>query len=432
MQNKTIQADTWNSDIETPIGKFLNGMYYYLIRPQDIKNGDSAFLGNCSAVNSCWFSPILDTSHLVTFTTEYDTDRFGKLNNGTLPFTPKLERITGLNSTNIDIGEIEAYPPVERDSYKNPNNESRLLNYPYSFGYIHDGFNIPYEVKYHENLIVDNKIKVKSKAFLSDKGTYSIFLDGNKGDYWGTMESNINTAPLDIPVSSSAYSNWSSTQKAQDNFNTRSALMTNTANMNATNMQYNLANNQASFNTGVNAITSLARLDIGGVAKSFVNSHQEQKRNNLNNAIAQMQGNLNKEIAIGQKSAMQKDLQNTPRTMISTGSDVCFSMYLNQKSIKFFRYGISEEYRKRLCDYFTMYGYKQSRLMSIDLRSRKIFNYIKTIGCNMKSKEKKTIPMVHLMQLKNIFDNGVTIWHIDTNGGRYIDYVKDNTETTLY
>ena len=42
--------------------------------------------------------------------------------------------------------------------------------------------------------------------------------------------------------------------------------------------------------------------------------------------------------------------------------------------------------------------------------------------------EGTNIPRSHLEQLKEIFDNGVTVWHIDRNGVTVDDYSMDNYE----
>lgn len=81
--------------------------------------------------------------------------------------------------------------------------------------------------------------------------------------------------------------------------------------------------------------------------------------------------------------------------------------------------------RKKIGDYFAMFGYKQNKLMDINVNSRHYYNYVKTIGINIKSNK---IPSNYLNTLKNIFDNGVTIWHIDNENVNIGDYSMDNKE----
>lgn len=81
--------------------------------------------------------------------------------------------------------------------------------------------------------------------------------------------------------------------------------------------------------------------------------------------------------------------------------------YINHKCIKY-------EFAKIIDDYFTMFGYKVNKLGTPALRSRTNWNYIETKNVNITG----NIPQEHLQIIKNMFDNGVTLWHND-NVGNY-------------
>lgn len=74
---------------------------------------------------------------------------------------------------------------------------------------------------------------------------------------------------------------------------------------------------------------------------------------------------------------------------------------------------------KQIDDYFTRYGYATMKLGKPNIISRKYFNYIKTQGCNIKT----NAPSSDKAKICDIFDKGVTFWHIsgtnDTNVGNY-------------
>ena len=72
-----------------------------------------------------------------------------------------------------------------------------------------------------------------------------------------------------------------------------------------------------------------------------------------------------------------------------------------------------------------MFGYKQNKVSTPNIRSRYYFNYIKTVGCNLNT---NSIPRSHLEELKGIFDRGTTIWHVDREGVVVGDYSNDNYE----
>lgn len=68
---------------------------------------------------------------------------------------------------------------------------------------------------------------------------------------------------------------------------------------------------------------------------------------------------------------------------------------------------IKPEYAEIIDNFFEMYGYKINKLKVPETTSRKYWNYVKTIDINMEG----NIPETDLTELKNIFNNGVTIWH---------------------
>jgi hypothetical protein len=67
-----------------------------------------------------------------------------------------------------------------------------------------------------------------------------------------------------------------------------------------------------------------------------------------------------------------------------------------------------------------MYGYKLNEVKTPNLRSRQHFNFIQTVGANIQG----NIPGDDIEKLKNIFNNGITLWHGDYVG----DYTKSNGE----
>ncbi len=445
MENWT--SDNWNTNAYVSgINKIVPlGMYYYYVDEGDIEN-ISGVIGNCNAINSCWFTPIFSFADFDLAQVPYDTQRFGKAI-GSLDTTPNVKRITGVKSHIKDLGTFKKYN-VNRPNHnlRDWRNESRLLNFPYSYCMISDNINMPLEVRYHEIFpydVTDNTFKIACSSMLSDKGSYNIFVRGNKGDHLGTMESLMSSSPTEIPVSSSAYAQWSSTQKASTN----QSLMNNLQSLSQANAfsqeGINLQRKQSGVNTmlGVtgNTLSGIGNLMTGNLGGALgnvfggiqqgINYGQQMQQLNLKSDHSHRAYALGQSQAIGSKKAMIKDLNNTPRSMMSTGSDILFSLKNSGARIDLYRYTLTTQYKERLGDYFAMYGYKQARVMSVNLRSRRDYNYIQTIGANITNKYiNRTIPKDHLRKLTEIFDNGVTIWHIDRNGGLFQNYKYDNVE----
>ena len=83
---------------------------------------------------------------------------------------------------------------------------------------------------------------------------------------------------------------------------------------------------------------------------------------------------------------------------------------------------IKREYAEMVDDFFTMYGYQTNRLKVPNVSSRPFFNYVQTIDCNIVG----GIPSDDMERLKNVYNNGVTLWkHTATVG----DYSVDNSPT---
>ena len=84
-----------------------------------------------------------------------------------------------------------------------------------------------------------------------------------------------------------------------------------------------------------------------------------------------------------------------------------------------------EAVMERIGLYFHTYGYAQNKMMKPNLRSRYYFNFIKTLDANVRG---AGIPREHLNKIKNIFNQGTTIWHVDRGSVVVGDYTKDNYE----
>ena len=81
---------------------------------------------------------------------------------------------------------------------------------------------------------------------------------------------------------------------------------------------------------------------------------------------------------------------------------------------------IKPEFAKIIDDYFSMYGYKVNSVKTPNIRGRRNWNYVKTIGCNLIG----DIPQLDLQKIKNMFDTGITLWH---NSSTFLDYSQDNS-----
>ena len=81
---------------------------------------------------------------------------------------------------------------------------------------------------------------------------------------------------------------------------------------------------------------------------------------------------------------------------------------------------IKDQYAKVIDDYFSMYGYKTNLVKLPNLNNRSNWNYVKTINCNLLG----DLPQKDLQKIKDLFNNGITLWH---NPETFLDYSQTNS-----
>lgn len=72
-----------------------------------------------------------------------------------------------------------------------------------------------------------------------------------------------------------------------------------------------------------------------------------------------------------------------------------------------------------LDEYFDQFGYKCNRVKLPNIKGRRNWNFVKTVGCYIEA----DIPQDDLAEIKNMFDKGITIWH---NPATFADYSQTN------
>lgn len=102
----------------------------------------------------------------------------------------------------------------------------------------------------------------------------------------------------------------------------------------------------------------------------------------------------------------------------TNSSDIMFS--LAEIGISFYRVSIKEEFARIIDDFFSMYGYKTNKLKTPNINNRSNWNYVKTVGCNIIG----DIPQKDLQKIKDLFNNGITLWHNPTT---FLDYSQSNS-----
>lgn len=359
--------------------------------------------------------------------------------------------ITGA-STTLNVLKVNNYSrltPIDMgNKYSNfpQYSESKLLMYPYSFTELTtlrgDALNIKNEYVSGDNLVLGllnmisstNKLTIEIRNYLI-KNTSVV---GN----WDIENSLVDLSDSTLPIVDDYTASY-----LQSNSNANKVAVQNARNS----METTIANSDRSFNTSManretnmwgGILKTLGQAMIaGGIAglsddsagamkmvggalntivdtgTSYLNAQRNAQLSQANTRASAKTDYNNTQATI---LAKVKDAQMVPATARALGGNYLFDyangtygVYVRKKTIR-------KEYADKLTDYFKQYGYKVNRLEVPNFKTRQNWNYIKMAEPNIYG----NIPMDDLTQLKDIFSNGITLWHGDYIG----DYSLANME----
>lgn len=136
---------------------------------------------------------------------------------------------------------------------------------------------------------------------------------------------------------------------------------------------------------GLGAAGNLLSGNIGGALSSFLGIAQNVAKVNATKSLPPQAG--------GQTA---------------NGAMVAF----RAKDFLFSDLSVRAEFARIIDDYWTKYGYPCHELRQMNFISRPSFNFIKTQGCKVRG----NIPQWARIEIQNIFDSGITLWHTDDIG----------------
>jgi hypothetical protein len=316
-----------------------------------------------------------------------------------------VEHVTIQDATNTfntlyvaNVNQYEEHIKDLGDKYSGFANveESKLLMYPYSVTILTDMKGNQQEIRNEYIKSPNLRLGIKGSIGTSNKVSYQV-KDYNMTEssipHSGAVSLEnaiINNSPNDVPIITDLLSAY-----LQGNRNT----IENQKNSIAFNGTMNMLGGAFS------GIGQALQRNAGGVAETGFGMVSAYGNTNL-----QLQG----------LQAKQSDINNVPAQISKMGGNTAFDFGNSIKGVYVVKKQIKYEYRKRLGDYFKMYGYKINELKTPNLRSRQHFNYIQTVGANIVG----DVPAPDLEKIRSMFDNGVTLWH----GDWVLDYSQTNAE----
>ena len=154
-----------------------------------------------------------------------------------------------------------------------------------------------------------------------------------------------------------------------------------------------------------------------------LNSYTTNIQNALRNQTTKYQAETNIQNAIDTYNAKLRDARATADTIVTGGSD----------AIRYFDIGLyipwiyiltpQYEYIQKAKQVFNVRGYATNLVELPNLHTRKSWNYIQTVKCNIVSHD---IDVMDLERIKQCFDNGITLWHTKD----IANYTLNNDELT--
>lgn len=395
----------------TIINDIPTGLYYYYIPVGEVQK--ASYLGFATTVESVTYNPFLDLENVTITETTFDTERYGTPDST----IPKCYRLLSNTKVSKLLGSINLYENLDKDI------ETKMLIYPYRYFIITDYINQALLIK--PQLLKNGKIEVQVMTTpLTLEGKYNINVKGYKNDNIGNLEGMTNNTSFMLPVTSSAYSQFLATSSASYNQGIANTLLENDVTLRQGLNTAKLNYEQQQTSNIMNGIGSLLSLNLGGLLSSGANSMYANKQYNNLIANAQENANIKENAIISMANAKVSDMINTPNSLKTSGNDTLYNLELSQRKIDIIEYVPTPTMKRRLKNYFKRYGYAINDYRTMDLESRKYFNFIKTNVCNISS---NTVPHKYIEELKEIFNKGVTIWHVD-NGAEVGNYNVENME----
>lgn len=413
------------------------GFYYYLIPRLHIN--DATYLGYVDTIQSLTFNPFIDETDIrILIDCPFNTDKYGRPDTG----IPRCYRIESFDKIEKEIGIIELFETKQKYETEQLPLDPKLQMFPFTYYIITDYINPPLLIKPQLVNVNDNRLRVRVVTTpLSAESKYNLYVPNYKGDDDGNLEGLTNITPLMLPVTSSIYSQFISSSMASFTQGNINAMLENdktlSQGLSSNSLQYNInraQNNLSLVNGGWNTIGNLLSGNFGGALQSafgtVANYSLNNKINDMQSQLTQKQLHENAKLTEYEINSMAQakitDMINTPNSIKTSGNDTIFNLINSEQKIALIKYQPKAKTMYRISRYFERYGYKYNEYgkLSNHINSRKFYNFVKTNSCNIATAK---VPLIHLEEIKEIFNRGTTIWHID-RGAEPLNYDVKNME----
>ena len=264
--------------------------------------------------------------------------------------------------------------------------ESKLYMYPYCVTVLDDFKGNRVEIKNEH--IVGNDLVIRTKGSLghSNKTSYAVRDYNFKGQSHEMEISDeyalINSKPNDIPIINDMLAAF-----IQGNRNTMGNQLDSMV----------WGGIMGSIGGAIGTIAGASTGSIAGTASGITST---------------VSGAGNSVLAIQGIEAKVEDIKNVPASISKMGGSIVYESGNNFNGLYIIKKQIKPEYKKKLSDFFKMFGYKINEVKIPNFHTRRSWNYVQTESCiitgNFNNED--------LNDLKKVFDGGITFWHTDDVG----------------
>ena len=374
-------AENYTSIYKTD-GILDGNISYYAVDTEAVKTQEEGkfLIPPTSAVINAFYMPYVKSTDYTTVSINISKIKLPTGENKNV--SQIVERVTSFNALNGIVGKckIQQQKPTTVGGDFTWKNESKLWLYPYTFYEIYDGLSTPVHIqpqRVNQDKLTNGEQTLLVRSALNQQGQYLLYFEGYCGDNSG-LSSGWLCDSIQIPTSSSAYTDY------------------------------------MAFNSNQIQAQRMGLLLNGAMAVGSV-------------ATGNIIGGLTSAVGVGMSAyqmwANERDLAKQPNQYSSVPSNYAFNL-CNNKDVVCRLYQYQDRELERIGLYFNQYGYAQNKIMQPSFKGRKYWNYLQTSDCHLKV---ANCPKEHLQQLKQIFDNGVTVHHWES-GEMFENTEKDNVE----
>jgi hypothetical protein len=191
---------------------------------------------------------------------------------------------------------------------------------------------------------------------------------------------------------------------------------------------------KGALNTAIGTLTSLGRGNVmgavangvGGGVNTYLDYNQasQNAQNDLQNS--NLLNTTDYENNIRSLVGSVQDAQIQPNTAKGSTSGCGLDMARQTATFWIQQVAIKPEYAAIIDMHWNMFGYKVNKVKLPQFNSRQKWNYLKTVNCSVFGE----LPHEDAQELNNIFNNGLTVWHSESELNLHEYYQANPYATT--